>query len=277
MFVKLTIVAAVTTGAVIAMAAGAPAQQQLCLGSAPTITGAGQINGTDGDDVIVGSHGNDRIRAYVGNDKVCAGGGADRIGGGPGNDEIAGGPGDDDIHSGSGDDVLRGGEDDDAFHCGSGKDVVDGGPGRNTAETSGSEACETVRNAVPAKGHSLKAKLNARQAVPRPRRPARRARGVFTATLSPTGTGATLAWRLAFRRLSSPVRAAHIHRGRPGKRGSVLVRLCRPCRSRTIATSEVRGRSARKALMSGKAYVDVHTKRNPRGEIRGRVKRDRAR
>lgn len=273
MLAKLTILTTSAVAAGIALAAAAPAQQELCFGAAPTITGAGEINGTDGDDVIMGSDGNDRIRAHAGNDKVCSGGGADRIGGGPGNDEIAGGAGNDDIHSGAGDDVIRGGEGDDAFHCGTGDDVADGGPGRNTAETAGFEACETVTNAESPQGRFLEASLNSRQVVPRPRRPVRRARSVFSATLSSTATGATLAWRLTFNHLSGGARAAHIHRGRRGRTGPLLVRLCSPCREQTIATSELSGESARRAILSGNAYVEIHTKENAKGEIRGQISR----
>lgn len=274
---KLIFLAVVAIGGALPFAVSALAsqhQEAVCFGSPATITGSGEINGTDGDDVIVGSDGSDRIRAHVGDDKVCSGGGDDRIGGGPGNDEIDGGPGNDDIHSGSGNDVVLGGEGDDAIHCGPDDDVADGGPGRNIAETAGFEACESVTNALLPQGQRVKANLSARQVVPLLRRPARgTGGGVFSATLTPTAAGATLAWRLTFKGLSGRALTAHVHQGRPGKAGPVLVRLCGPCRADTIATSQVAGEAARMAILQGSAYVDVHTARTSRGEIRGQILR----
>jgi Ca2+-binding RTX toxin-like protein len=57
-------------------AAAAPPK---CFGQIATITDAGTINGTPGDDVIVGSNGDDTIEGAGGNDVICGRGGNDVI------------------------------------------------------------------------------------------------------------------------------------------------------------------------------------------------------
>jgi Cu/Zn superoxide dismutase len=112
--------------------------------------------------------------------------------------------------------------------------------------------------------------LTARQEVPKPKGKVGRARGSFTATVTKSDTSATLAWRLTFSRLTGRAVAAHIHIGARGRSGPVSVPLCAPCRSgsgRTVTLSP----AALSALESGRAYVNVHTPRNPAGEIRGQI------
>ena len=58
----------------------------MCDGRFATITGAGDISGTAGPDVIVGSDGADRIVAGGGADVICAGAGQDTVDGGAGDD-----------------------------------------------------------------------------------------------------------------------------------------------------------------------------------------------
>lgn len=114
----------------------------------------------------------------------------------------------------------------------------------------------------------LAASLNARQEAPKQTVKAPRATGVFAGTL----TGKRLTWSLVFRKLTGPAAAAHIHLGRPGKAGPVAVPLCGPCRSgmkgsATLTSAQV------KAVLSGGAYVNVHTAKNPNGEIRGPIRK----
>lgn len=111
--------------------------------------------------------------------------------------------------------------------------------------------------------------LNARQSVPRPRG-ASRARGTFTVTATKAGATATVRWRLTFGRMTGRALAAHVHIGARGRAGRVIVPLCGPCRSGTGGTVNVSG-AALAALESGRAYVNVHTRRNPAGEIRGQI------
>lgn len=110
------------------------------------------------------------------------------------------------------------------------------------------------------------AKLNAAQETPRPKGTSRAASGTFTAALS----GKTLKWKLTFAHLTGAATAAHIHLGAKDKSGAVLVPLCGPCKSATSGTVKVTA-TAIKAMAGGKAYVNVHTKKNPNGEIRGQV------
>jgi hypothetical protein len=111
----------------------------------------------------------------------------------------------------------------------------------------------------------LSAALNAAQETPAPKA-ATRATGRFTATLR----GRSLAWRLTFSRLSGKALAAHVHLGRKGIAGPVVVPLCGPCVSGVHRTVVVTPK-VRAALLNGSAYVNVHTARNPAGEIRGQV------
>jgi hypothetical protein len=111
----------------------------------------------------------------------------------------------------------------------------------------------------------LSARLAARSETPRPKGVVH-ASGLFTATL----TGSSLTWRVSFTRLTGRALAAHIHLGRPGVSGPVAVPLCGPCRSGVHGTKKVTAK-VRRALLTGGAYVNVHTAKNPAGEIRGQV------
>lgn len=278
MLAKLTVLAAASAAVALAIvppAAGVP-HEDLCFGAAATINGSGVLDGTPGDDVMIGGEGADSIHGKGGNDKICGGGGDDKLGGGPGDDQLDGGAGNDDLDGGPGNDRLLGGEGDDHMDCGTETDVADGGPGTNVAATSGFEACETVTNANPADTaptpNAVTAVLTVGQQVPKPKG-VRGATGRFTATVTSTGTGATVAWRLTFSRLTGRSVAAHIHLGSRGHAGAVLVALCAPCRSGAQGTLEVDGQPARQALLSGGAYVEVHTAKNAAGEIRGQIVR----
>ena len=119
---------------------------------------------------------------------------------------------------------------------------------------------------------ALTATASAAKEVPRPTGVSARARGTFSAGLTRRGTGGTLSWRLTFRGLTGKAAAAHVHLGKPGKAGNVLVPLCGPCRSGARGTSRVNRRTVT-ALLGGGAYVNVHTAKNPGGEIRGQIKK----
>src|SRR5581483_3904164 len=78
-----------------------------------------------------------------------------------------------------------------------------------------------------AKPTTFTAALNVGQEIPHPKGTKAGAAGKFAATL----TGSTLKWRLTFTHLSGAAAAAHIHAGKKGKSGAVLVPLCGPCSS----------------------------------------------
>jgi CHRD domain len=114
----------------------------------------------------------------------------------------------------------------------------------------------------------LTAKLNAKQEVPRPKGVPAGATGTFTGKL----VGSKLTWKLTYRGLSGPAVAAHIHLGKPGKEGNVIVPLCPPgCRSGKSGTTTVK-KDVRNAIEHGLTYVNVHTAKNQAGEIRGQLK-----
>jgi hypothetical protein len=117
---------------------------------------------------------------------------------------------------------------------------------------------------------ALRAALAAAKEVPRPRGTKPGASGVFSAGLTTKGSAGTLAWRLTFHGLTGSAIAAHVHMGKPGKAGPIAVALCGPCHSGQRGSAKVDARTV-KALRGGTAYVNVHTTRNPGGEIRGQV------
>jgi CHRD domain/Copper binding proteins, plastocyanin/azurin family len=98
----------------------------------------------------------------------------------------------------------------------------------------------------------------------------KRATGSFTGTLRSDAGGNALDWQLTFRRLTGAAVAAHIHTGRPGSSGGILIPLCAPCRTGQTGTATVPA-AAMQAIMTGATYVNVHTKKNPGGEIRGQL------
>ncbi len=110
------------------------------------------------------------------------------------------------------------------------------------------------------------AALNIGQEVPHPKGTKVGASGRFTATV----TGTTLKWTLTFAHLSGQATASHIHGGVRGKAGPVLVPLCGPCTSPASGTATVTAAEI-KDLLAGKDYVNVHTAKNPNGEIRGQI------
>lgn len=117
---------------------------------------------------------------------------------------------------------------------------------------------------------SIRTTLRASQERPKPKGNVRRASGTFTATVTKSGTSAVITWRLTFSKLTGRAVAAHIHSGPRGRPGPVIVPLCAPCRSgargRATLSASVLG-----ALEAGRTYVNVHTRRNPLGEIRGQI------
>lgn len=92
------------------------------------------------------------------------------------------------------------------------------------------------------------------------------AAGRFTATLN----GTTLKWTLTFKNLSGAATAAHIHTAPRGVAGPVTVPLCGPCTSPASGTTVLTAAQV-KDLLARKDYANVHTAKNPAGEIRGQI------
>jgi hypothetical protein len=144
---------------------------------------------------------------------------------------------------------------------------------------SGLPTLAQARTATAATGSSqsyqLKATLNAGKEVPAPKG-ATGATGVFTAKLVVAGKKSSFVWQLKFSGLTGKAIASHVHYGVAGKAGVVALPLCVPCAS-SPSHGEYKGtyvatRAFLKAVLHGGAYVNIHTKKNPNGEIRGQIK-----
>jgi CHRD domain len=117
---------------------------------------------------------------------------------------------------------------------------------------------------------TVRATLRASVERPKPKGNVRRATGTFTATITKSGTSGVVAWRLTFKRLTGRAVAAHIHSGARGKAGPVIVALCAPCKSGASGRARVSA-SVLNAVEAGRTYVNVHTRKNPAGEIRAQL------
>lgn len=92
--------------------------QRLC-----TISGSGQIVGTEGDDVICGSPGDDQIAGLGGNDILLGFGGNDSLSGGDGDDTLFGGIGNDSLVGSFGNDFSSAGPGDDRISAEAGERI----------------------------------------------------------------------------------------------------------------------------------------------------------
>jgi hypothetical protein len=114
---------------------------------------------------------------------------------------------------------------------------------------------------------SVGAKLNAKQEVPAQVVKNTKAKGLFTGKL----VGRKLTWKLTFSGLTGPATQAHIHMGAMGKAGNVVVVLCNSTCKSGVHGKQTISRAVKKALLHHKLYVNVHTAKNPNGEIRGQL------
>ena len=97
-----------------------------------------------------------------------------------------------------------------------------------------------------------------------------------TGTATFTLVGSTLTWRIDVADIDSAF-GAHIHKGAPGENGGVMVGLFAGPDTSIGARSTLTEGSAQVAdsvvelMRTGRAYVNVHTRAHPGGEIRGPV------
>jgi hypothetical protein len=110
------------------------------------------------------------------------------------------------------------------------------------------------------------ASLNIKQEVPKETGAPAMAAGKFTGTVK----GSTLHWTLKFSHLTGAATAAHIHLGKSGVSGPVIIPLCGPCKPSSSGTAKITAAQI-KDMSASKTYVNVHTAKNPNGEIRGQV------
>ena len=131
-------------------------------------------------------------------------------------------------------------------------------------------ALVVVAFAGAAEKYTVGATLKNNTEVPRAKGAAL-AKGSFSGTYIESKTGATLSWKLTFQRLTGKALAAHIHKGKRGQAGPVVVPLCGPCKNGQVGKVKI-SKAIVSALEDGDAYVNVHTAKNAAGEIRGQIK-----
>jgi len=120
--------------------------------------------------------------------------------------------------------------------------------------------------------YKVTANLKVRFEVPKPQGVKVGATGLFTGrAVELANDRVRLTWRLTFSKLTGRAIAAHIHSGKVGKAGPVMVALCGPCSNGQGGTATISHRQLR-AIELGRTYVNVHTVKNAGGEIRGQVK-----
>lgn len=127
----------------------------------------------------------------------------------------------------------------------------------------------TAISVAAAKAKVWTAALSSGQEIPKQVVKDTKAHGLFKGTLN----GKTLSWKLTYAGLTGPATAAHIHMAARGKAGNVIVPLCGgapACKSgiRGTATLTTTEETAFKKHL---LYVNVHTAKNPNGEIRGQL------
>ncbi len=119
--------------------------------------------------------------------------------------------------------------------------------------------------ATAARSGKLEASLRGSAEVPKGA-----AGGAGEATITFSGT--KVCWRIQVRGIGIPV-AAHIHKGRPGTSGPVVVPLgakYKPSGCVASTASVVRAIQARPSSY----YVNVHTPKYPNGAVRGQLRAD---
>jgi hypothetical protein len=137
----------------------------------------------------------------------------------------------------------------------------------------------TAASLAGSSGTVWSAKLTVAQEVPKQVVKDTAANGTFTGTLA----GNALKYTLTFSKLTGAAMYAHIHLGAMGVSGNVLVPLCsaatasssssaaaHPCKSPVTGTVNVTA-AMRKDFTKHLLYVNVHTAKNPNGEIRGQL------
>jgi CHRD domain-containing protein len=126
--------------------------------------------------------------------------------------------------------------------------------------------------AMQGESYKVSAGLKAASEVPTPKGVPAGATGTFSGTaVELANDKARVTWKLTFAHLSGPAIAAHIHIGKPGKAGPVVLALCGPCKSGQKGKGLLTHAQFAK-LEAGAGYVNVHTTKNAGGEIRGQIK-----
>ena len=117
--------------------------------------------------------------------------------------------------------------------------------------------------------------MRAGQEIPAPKGVPQKAKGGFTVTVTRSGLATQMRWRLGWFSLTGKPTAAHLHIGARGKQGAVVVFLCGtskvPCKNNRGGITKLSQAQAQ-ALEKGNIYVNLHTAKNPGGEVRGQLR-----
>ena len=102
------------------------------------------------------------------------------------------------------------------------------------------------------------------------------ASGRFTGTLLSSRNGRSkLSWTLRYQHLGSRVKSAELLAPAQGKQGAVAVQLCRSCKANAHGMVSPILPASTKAIRTRTSWAIVYTKKNRKGEIRGRIVRTR--
>ena len=118
--------------------------------------------------------------------------------------------------------------------------------------------------------YTYRSAMSAGPEVPKPKGAAN-GKGVFSATVTENGSTRLLKWKLTYSGLTGKAIGAHVHKGRAGVAGAVLVPLCGPCTSGKTGQARIT-KDVADLFERGQVYVNVHTSKNQPGEIRGQLK-----
>jgi Cu/Zn superoxide dismutase len=133
--------------------------------------------------------------------------------------------------------------------------------------------------ALAASSSSFKASMNGKSETPKSN-----SKATGSATFKIAANGKSISYTLKASKLTGPAQAAHIHFGKAGTAGPVIIAICaKPCslpKSGKLTSKQFAKApgvsnfaAAIKAIKSGKAYVNIHTKKHPAGEVRGQIKK----
>jgi Cu/Zn superoxide dismutase len=135
-----------------------------------------------------------------------------------------------------------------------------------------------VPAALAASKNKFSATLNGKSETP----PTKSA-GTGAANFVISKSGKAISYTINAKGLSGPVQAIHIHFGKKGKAGPVILPIClKPCtlpkkgkltkKDFAKAAGVANFGGAVRDLRAGKTYVNIHTAKDPGGEIRGQIR-----
>jgi hypothetical protein len=120
----------------------------------------------------------------------------------------------------------------------------------------------------------MTARLTAKQAAALQSVKVTNASGRFSGSLLRYSSGRSrLSWSLSYRHMSSRVTRAELMIPASGQQGAVSVLLCRVCKANAHGIVTPVLQPSTKALLTRPTWVIVYTKKNRKGEIRGRIVR----